>query len=269
MNATRRALFLSHGGGPLPLLGDPSHAEMVRCLQDIAARMEKPSAIILVSAHWEASTTSVTTGAHPELIYDYGGFPPESYEIQYPCPGNPPLAKAIVAALESAGIRAIAHESRGFDHGLFVPLKIMFPEADIPCVQVSLIHGLNPAAHIALGRALRAVADPATLLVGSGFSYHNMRGFFSPETEQSRAANEGFEAWLLDTCANPALSEDERSARLINWASAPGARACHPREEHLMPLHVCYGYTEAPASKTYQLRILNKASSMYAWTVGD
>lgn len=268
MHAARRALFLSHGGGPLPLLGDPSHREMVACLQRIAGSIARPTAIVLVSAHWEAPTASVTAGAHPALIYDYGGFPPESYDIRYPCPGNPPLAAAIVGTLDTAGIAATAAQDRGFDHGLFVPMKIMFPEADIPCVQVSLINGLDPAAHIALGRALQGVADPSVLLVGSGFSYHNMRGFFTPDTEQTRAANLAFEHWLLETCADAGLSEDARTARLLDWAAAPSARHCHPREEHLLPLHLCYGYAGTAASKTYELSILNKRSSMYLWEVG-
>lgn len=265
MNSQRRALFLSHGGGPLPLLGDDAHAEMVSCLQEIAGTISRPSAIIVVSAHWEAGTATVTSGAKPDLIYDYSGFPPESYEIKYPCPGSPPLGNSITKQLGKAGIDVISDSSRGFDHGLFVPLKIMYPEADIPCVQLSLIKGLDSLAHIKLGRALQGVADSSMLLIGSGFSFHNMKAFFAPETVDSKNANKSFEHWLLDTCSNQNISEEERTNRLASWEAAPFARYCHPREEHLLPLLVCYGFAAAACTESYELQILNKESSMYLW----
>lgn len=265
MNNQRRALFLSHGGGPLPLLGDDAHAEMVSCLKKIAETIARPSAIIVVSAHWEAGNATVTSGTNPNLIYDYSGFPPESYEIKYPCPGNPPLASSITKQLGEAGINAIADSTRGFDHGLFVPLKIMYPEADIPCVQLSLIKGLDPRAHIELGRALQDLADPSMLLIGSGFSFHNMKAFFAPETADSKGANEVFERWLLDTCSSQNISEEERTNRLVDWEAAPSARYCHPREEHLLPLQVCYGFAASASTETFELQILNKESSMYLW----
>ena len=265
MNNQRRALFLSHGGGPLPLLGDPAHTEMVYCLQEIAETIVRPSAIIVVSAHWEAENATVTSGDSPGLIYDYSGFPPESYEIKYPCPGNQSLASSIIKQLGKAGINARADDARGFDHGLFVPLKIMYPDADIPCVQLSLIKGLDPLAHIKLGRALQNLADPSTLLIGSGFSFHNMAAFFEPETADSKAANRSFEGWLLDTCSDQSLAEEERTRRLVNWEAAPSARYCHPREEHLLPLQVCYGFAASACTKSFELQILNKESSMYLW----
>lgn len=265
MNNQRRALFLSHGGGPLPLLGDDGHAEMVSCLKEIAETISRPSAIIVVSAHWEAENATVTSGANPSLIYDYSGFPPESYEIKYPCPGSPPLASSITKQLKKAGINASSDSARGFDHGLFVPLKIMYPEADIPCVQLSLINGLDPLAHIKLGNALQGLADPSMLLMGSGFSFHNMKAFFATETIDSKNANKSFERWLLDTCSSQSISEEERTKRLVNWEAAPFARYCHPREEHLLPLQVCYGFTASACTKSFELQILNKESSMYLW----
>jgi len=265
VSSQRRALFLSHGGGPLPLLGDEGHSEMVSCLREISQRIARPSAIIVVSAHWEARAATVTSAENPGLIYDYSGFPPESYEIEYPCPGNPPLARSIVEQLEQAGIAASADDRRGFDHGLFVPLKIMYPEADIPCVQLSLVAGLDPRAHMELGRSLQRLRDPSLLLIGSGFSFHNMHAFFAPETDDSRSANRAFERWLLDTCANQGISEDTRRQRLVDWESAPFARYCHPREEHLLPLHVCYGFAGSACSKSYGLRILHKETSMFLW----
>jgi aromatic ring-opening dioxygenase catalytic subunit (LigB family) len=265
MNNPYRTLFLSHGGGPLPLLGDETHAEMVACLKDIAKTIAKPSAIIVVSAHWEADIATVTSNPSPNLIYDYNGFPPESYEITYPCPGHPSLASEIVDALSKVGIKVGSDRDRGFDHGLFVPLKIMYPEADIPCIELSLIKGLDPLAHIKLGEALRTVADPSILVIGSGFSFHNMRAFFTLDTSETRQANQSFEAWLKSVCSNKELSETERAHSLVNWEDAPSARYCHPREEHLLPLHVCYGYAQAACTKTYDLTILNKTVSMYLW----
>lgn len=265
MLAQRRALFVSHGGGPLPLLGDASHQEMLDCLRAIAKRISKPSRIILISAHWESAQSSLTAGEHPDLIYDYYGFPPESYQIQYPCPGDSALAQAIAKQLDKSGIQAKLDPQRGFDHGLFVPLKIMYPEADIPCVQLALRSDLDPLHHIELGRALQALADPSVLVIGSGFSFHNMQAFFAPNTTETQTANQAFEDWLSTTLTDPALTEDERASRLIDWQAAPSARYCHPREEHLLPLHVCYGFAGSACSTHYPLQILNKAASMFLW----
>lgn len=265
MNNQRRALYLSHGGGPMPLLGDESHEEMVDCLKNIAASIEPPTAIIVVSAHWEQTSPTITSGENPSLIYDYNGFAKESYELQYPCPGNPALAQSMAEALNEAGLESKLDSQRGFDHGLFVPLTIMYPEADIPCVQLSLVNSLDPAMHIKMGQALQKISDPSLLLIGSGFSFHNMRAFFTPETDEAKIMNESFEAWLLETCGNEKLTEIEREQRLIDWQSAPYARYCHPREEHLLPLHVCYGFAESACSHTYELQVLNKKASMYLW----
>lgn len=265
MKVKPSVLFLSHGGGPLPLLSDPGHAEMVSCLRTIAARTGKPSAILLVSAHWEENRPAVTSGPKPSLIYDYYGFPAASYEIEYPCPGEPRLAAQVQHLLEGSGIDAVLDEHRGFDHGLFVPLKIMFPEADIPCVQLSLVSRLDPAEHINIGRSLQRLDRENLLVIGSGFSFHNMKAFFAPETDESRAMNEAFESWLIETCTSPNLSEEERAQRLTHWENAPHARYCHPREEHLLPLHFCYGLAGSRCSEAFELRIMDKQSSMYLW----
>ncbi|GAB6042073.1 DODA-type extradiol aromatic ring-opening family dioxygenase [Endothiovibrio diazotrophicus] len=260
-----KALFLSHGGGPLPLLGDPGHREMVSRLQEIAAGIPRPDALVVVSAHWEEALPTITAGRQPSLIYDYYGFPEASYHIQYPCPGEPSLAEEVHALLGDAGIDAGLDASRGFDHGLFVPLKLMYPEADIPCVQLSLVKDLDPGGHIRIGQALGALRRDNVLVVGSGFSFHNLQAFFSPDTAESRARNHAFEAWLAETCCDALGSEEERVRRLIGWSDAPGARYCHPREEHLLPLHVCYGVARAPCTERYGLSILNKEVSIYLW----
>lgn len=265
MNTKPQILFLSHGGGPMPLLGDERHKEMIACLQKITSVLRKPSAIIVVSAHWEERTPTVTSGASPSLIYDYNGFPEESYSITYPCPGEPLLAGLVCKRLELAGIPADLNEQRGYDHGVFIPLKVMFPDADIPCIQLSLMDNLNPSDHINIGRALQGLEYENLLIVGSGFSFHNIKAFLSPETYESKAMNESFEAWLLNTCADPSIIEEERLQRLTLWEKAPGARFCHPREEHLLPLHVCYGIANTVCTESFELRILNKKSSMYLW----
>jgi len=259
------ALYISHGGGPLPLLGDASHMEMVDGLKSIATILERPSAIIVVSAHWEAEKVTVLSGANPPLLYDYGGFPPEAYAIEYPAPGNPLLARDISDLLQKNGIEADHTEERGFDHGLFVPLKIMYPEADIPCVQVSLIKSLHPADHIALGRSLAGLKGENILVLGSGFSFHNMKAFFTPSTAAIESMNESFEQWLMDTCTNGKLTEQEREQRLLHWEEAPAARFCHPREEHLLPLHVCYGFAGKIARRSFSWRVMGKKVSAYLW----
>jgi len=239
---------------------------MVASLQQIASTIPKPEKIIMVSAHWEENIATLTSGAKPELIYDYGGFPPEAYSIEYACAGDPELSASIAEQLTLAGIEVKQDAARGFDHGMFVPLKIMYPDADIPCVQLSLLNNLDPLAHIQLGQALQNLADESVLLIGSGFSFHNMRAFFSSD-EESNINNQAFESWLIDTCSNTDLSEQERTQRLIDWADAPAARYCHPREEHLLPLHVCYGFAGAACTETYSIRMLNKAASMYLWEI--
>lgn len=266
MKNNHDALYLSHGGGPLPLLGDEGHGEMVDCLKKISAAMKKPSAIIVVSAHWEENMPTVTSGAKPNLIYDYYGFPEESYQIKYPCPGEPLLARRIHHLFEETGIAAGLDEQRGFDHGLFVPLKIMYPGADIPCIQLSLVSSLNPAEHIKIGQSLQNLEYENLLVIGSGFSFHNMKAFFAPESDESTAMNESFESWLLETCASSDINEAERAQRLVEWTKAPSARFCHPREEHLLPLHVCYGVAQAGCSEYFELQIMNKKSSMYLWS---
>jgi aromatic ring-opening dioxygenase catalytic subunit (LigB family) len=249
----------------MPLLGDERHQEMVENLKVIVTKIKKPSAIIVISAHWEEKIPTITSLASPSLIYDYYGFPEESYTIKYPCPGEPFLADQVYQLLNKAGIAASLDKQRGFDHGLFVPLKIMYPESDVPCIQLSLVKNLNPAEHIKIGKALSGVEYDDLLVIGSGFSFHNMKAFFAPETSDTRTMNETFEQWLIDTCSNPNIDEEERTHRLENWEQAPFARYCHPREEHLLPLHVCCGVAQSACSEYFELSILNKKSSVYLW----
>lgn len=265
MKTRSRILYLSHGGGPLPLLGDEGHREMVDQLEQLATRLVKPSAIIVISAHWEESRPTITGAMNPALIYDYYGFPAESYDIEYPATGEPSLAQLISTRLIEAGFNAVLDGQRGFDHGLFVPLKIMYPQADIPCLQLSMLKSLDASEHIRMGEALAELPADNLLVIGSGFSFHNMKAFFSDETDESRLMNESFEKWLIDTCSSHHIDENERKHRLENWEMAPAARYCHPREEHLLPLHVCYGMARRASTEVISLKILGKYASMYLW----
>lgn len=265
MHQTPKSLFLSHGGGPLPLLGDPAHHDMLECLGKIARSFPAPSAIVLVSAHWEEEIPTITAAPQPPLIYDYYGFPPEAYELQYPCKGEPALAGRLQQMLNSAGIEARLNETRGFDHGLFVPLKIMYPAADIPCVQLSLVKSLDPSLHIQIGQALRELHKSDILLIGSGFSFHNLKAFFAPDNAETSKLNQAFEDWLQALCCESDMTEEERSLMLARWAEAPGARFCHPREEHLLPLHVCYGAAQGPCADYSRVRIMNKEAAFCLW----
>jgi len=259
------ALYLSHGGGPLPVLGDPDHREMVEQLAALAAKIRRPAAIALISAHWEAAPVRITQAARPPVIYDYYGFPAAAYELQYPASGAPELAQQIYEGLSKEGIRAELDAERGFDHGLYVPLLLMYPQADIPCLQLSLHASLDAAEHIRIGAALRHLHKDNILVIGSGFSFHNLRAFFKPPTLESRAMNEAFDSWLFQTCSSAEFSEAQRTERLVSWEAAPHARYCHPREEHLLPLHVCYGVAGRACSARVELSIMRRLASFYVW----
>ena len=236
------SLYIPHGGGPCFFMDwtmGPSDTwdRMGAWLSGAVDTLDRrPAAIVVVSAHWESPAVAVTSGERPPLIYDYYGFPPHTYELTFPAPGAPALAAAIMTLLERAGMAAVADPSRGFDHGVFIPLKLMVPHADIPVVQVSLVDGLDADVHLALGRALAPLRDDDVLIVGSGMSYHNL-----PELMRGQShieASDRFDAWLDETCRAPAV---ERERRLRDWLAAPAALDAHPRAEHLLPLMVAAG----------------------------
>jgi aromatic ring-opening dioxygenase catalytic subunit (LigB family) len=182
----------------------------------------------------------------PPMVYDYSGFPAHTYKVVYPAPGAPELAARVQALISAAGLPARLDAQRGFDHGTFAPLVVMYPNADVPVLQVSMKTGLDPAEHLALGRALAPLRDEGILIVGSGLSYHNLR-MFGP---QAKAPSQAFDTWLQDTLVS--CTPAEREARLLQWASAPSARTAHPREDHLIPLMVAVGAAEAdPATCVY------------------
>ncbi|APR79783.1 Hypothetical protein A7982_05130 [Minicystis rosea] len=256
-------VFLPHGGGPWPFVDlGMNQAE----LDDLAGYLRSirgvpqtpPKALLVVSAHWEEAVPTVMTSERPPMLYDYYGFPPASYEITWPAPGDPKLAARVRDLLGAAGFSTASDAQRGFDHGTFVPLKLTYPEATIPTVQLSLKRGLDPAEHLAMGRALAPLRDEGVLIVGSGMTYHNMRGFRGP---QGRPVSEAFDAWLRETTtADP----DTRDRGLAAWERAPSARLAHPREEHLLPLMVIAGAAGADRGTTaYSGSVLGVRVSAY------
>jgi aromatic ring-opening dioxygenase catalytic subunit (LigB family) len=258
-------IYISHGGGPLPLLGDASHQELVEFFRQIPQYLKKPSVIIVFSAHWEENKPTIISASAPSLFYDYYGFPQKSYEIKYPVAGEPLLAKRAFELLEKHDFYPELNEQRGLDHGVFVPLKLTYPKADIPCIQISLIRGLDPSEHIRMGKALKELMRENILIIGSGFSFHNFKAFFTASTPEVQSMNASFEKWLTKALTDSSLTEDKRAEQLINWKQAPAAEFCHPREEHLIPLHVCYGIAESLAQKVFPLEIMGKKASAYLW----
>jgi len=264
-NIAAKAVFLSHGGGPLPLLGDAGHEELIQCLKEITTRIQKPAGIVLISAHWEAPVFTITGQAQPDLLYDYYGFPDEAYSLTYPALGSPKLATQIKSLLTEQHIEASIETNRGFDHGMFVPLSLMYPEADVPCVQLSLNAELNPEEHIKVGKALQSLHDENVLIIGSGFTFHNMRAFFGKAGPEVFEANTQFEAWLKQTTVGEFAEESSRASALSQWDHAPGAKLCHPREEHLLPLHVCYGAAQSPAREYFSFQIMGIQAGCIIW----
>ena len=234
-------IYLPHGGGPCFFMawtmGPPDTwdrmAEWLRAIP--GSLLETPSALLVISAHWEQPVATVTSAAQPPLLYDYYGFPPQTYALTWGAPGSPDLAARVRSLLGAAGIESASDAARGFDHGVFIPLKVAYPEPRIPTVQLSLRAGLDPAEHLAIGRALAPLRAENVLIVGSGMSYHNMRGFMDPRTRDVSAV---FDDWLVAAIGQPRRERDEA---LVHWARGPSARQCHPREEHLLPLMVAAG----------------------------
>jgi aromatic ring-opening dioxygenase catalytic subunit (LigB family) len=246
---TQPSLYIPHGGGPCFFMPDPNGTwtKMAGYLRSIPESLpEPPKALLVVSGHWEERGFALTGAAeHPGLVFDYYGFPPETYELAWPAPGAPWLAERAAGLLREAGLPSGVHPTRGFDHGVFVPLKVAFPEAAIPTVQMSLVAGLDPALHLAAGRALAPLRDEGVLVIGSGMSFHNLRAYGDPRAE---APSREIDGWL--TAATEAPGK-QRAELLSHWAQAPFARFCHPREEHLLPLMVAAGASDAAGTKDY------------------
>ena len=254
--------FINHGGGPCFFLNPgPMRAawsELEDYLREFAGTLvHRPSAILVVSGHWEEGRPTVNAGTAPALLFDYGGFPEHTYQLTWPAPGSPEIAARVRDLLGSAGIDTGVDTTRGWDHGVFVPMKVMFPAADIPIVQLSLQHGLNPARHLEIGRALKPLRAEGVLIVGSGQSYHNIGGFLGGGGRADPAAA-AFDLWLREAM----VDSQARDRALLHWEDAPGARQAQPREDHLLPLMVVAGAaTGEPGQVAFHSHALGKPIS--------
>ncbi len=258
-------VFISHGGGPWPIMGDARHTHLIEFLKELPSGLIRPDAILLVSAHWEEDVATIQSGPKPDLFFDYYGFPEKAYSYEYNAPGAPQLARKIAGLLADNGVSSAMDDQRGFDHGMFVPLMLMYPDAGIPCLELSLYNSLDPLQHIALGKAIGRLRQENILIIGSGSSFHNLPAFHEPPTAETRRLNHDFESWLRQTLTRSDISEQARQENLVAWESAPGARFCHPREEHLLPLHVCYGVAGGPADRVIEVTYMDRTASMYIW----
>jgi len=250
--------YIPHGGGPCFFMPDPAGtwAGMAHFLSHLRSKLpEKPQAILVISGHWETDGFRFTGSPHPSLLFDYYGFPPHTYQLRYDSPGSPELAQRTAGLLRSAGFKAGVDDERGLDHGVFVPLKVAFPEAEIPVLQMSLDRSLDPALHFAVGAALESLRDEGVLILGSGMSFHNLRAYGDP---RATAPSLAFDGWLAGAVEQ---ARPGRSAALAGWEQAPAARLSHPREEHLIPLMVAAGASEGAGRRVYGELVLGTAVS--------
>ncbi len=232
-------LFLSHGGGPWPYVDQmrPMYAKTEAALRRLPQQLPaRPKAVLVISGHWEAPVFSIATSPHPPMEYDYSGFPPHTYQIRYGAPGAPDLAHRVGDLLAGANIKTALDAERGFDHGVFMPLGLMYPDADMPIVMVSVKSNYDPAEHLALGHALQPLREEGVLIVGSGLTYHNMSGF---GRDDSAPVAKAFTQYLDEAITG--ADARAREEMLLRWTSGPSARLAHPREDHLMPLLTAAG----------------------------
>jgi aromatic ring-opening dioxygenase catalytic subunit (LigB family) len=257
-------IFLPHGGGPCFFMdwtwgpADTWNATQ-SFLAGLAATLRTPpKAILVISGHWEEPAFTASAAEQPALIYDYTGFPAHTYKLTWPAPGEPQLAERVAGLLDRAGLPHAVSKTRGFDHGVFVPLMVAFTDARIPVVSLSLAASLDPALHLAAGRALTPLREEGVLIVGSGMSFHNLRAYLRPETVV-RARS--FDDWLTRAVEAPAAERDEL---LTGWRKAPFAAYSHPREEHLLPLFVAAGAGgDAPGKRIFSDDPMGAAISAY------
>lgn len=256
-------LFLSHGGGPWPFMRDriDDFAGTFAYFQSLPSTLPaQPTAILSVSGHWEEPHFTVATSGRPPMVYDYYGFPDHTYQVQYPAPGSPALAKRVKELLSASGVDVREDAERGFDHGTFVPLAVMYPEARIPVVSLSLRNTLDAQEHLRMGAALAPLRDEGVLIVGSGLSYHNLRQLRMPAT--AGPVSDQFEAWLTEAVSSKDTAT--RTQRLAQWSAAPSARLAHPREEHLIPLMVAAGAADqTPGQLDFRERVWGVSMASY------
>lgn len=232
-------LFISHGGGPWPYIPEMKmqFARTAEWLTHLPSKLpEKPQAIISISGHWEQEQFSISSAEKPPMIFDYSGFPDYTYQIKYEASGSPKLAEKIQNLLIQKNINCDLDSHHGFDHGTFVPLVMMYPQAEIPVVSLSLKSNYSPLEHYQLGEALQSLRQQGVLIMGSGLSYHNMRGF---GRQGSDLVSKKFGDWLQQTVTEKDFNK--RKQLILDWEKAPAAREAHPQEDHLLPLMVVMG----------------------------
>ena len=255
------ALFISHGSPMLAIQESPAH----RFLLDLGKKLPRPKAILVASAHWETmGAPAVSLATAPDTIHDFGGFPRALFEIQYAAPGAPDTAARAAALLEQQGMPVKTSALRGLDHGAWVPLRLMYPEADIPVAQISVMRGASPAAHLRMGRALSSLREEGVLVIGSGSLTHNLGEF------RGQGIDAPVPAWVsdFDGWMKARLESRDEQALLNYRKAAPFAERNHPTEEHLLPLFVAMGAAGATASverlhNSYEYGVL--AMDVYAF----
>ena len=257
--------FISHGGGPWPWIEgmaaelNPLAVSLARMPDEIGQR---PKAVLMISGHWEEDAYTVQTGAKPGMLYDYYNFPPHTYQITYPAPGDPDLAERVLGLVEGAGLPVARDAERGYDHGTFVPMALMYPEADMPLVQLSMRKNYSPEEHFKLGQALAPLRDEGVLIVGSGLSYHNLRNF----GPQAKAPSDAFDTWLSDVLTH---APETRTTEVLDWEKAPYARVCHAEEDHLVPLFTALGAAEGDtAERVYHQTNIFGGVTASSWKFG-
>ena len=260
--------YLSHGGGPWPYMED----SMRRRFDTLEASLlairgewgDAVRAVLVISGHWETPEFAVSSGAHPGMVFDYYGFPEYLYHIKYDAPGSPELAMRVRAMLEAGGFSCDSDPERGFDHGTFSLLKPIYPDGEIPIVQLSVKLDFDPHAHLSVGRLLAPLRDEGVVIIGSGSSFHNLALRGPAAIEPSRR----FDDWLQQALLKSSTSE--RRERLASWMQAPAARIAHPREDHLIPLMVALGAAdEEPAQLVYHQDDFLGGWAMSSFRFGD
>lgn len=262
------AFYIPHGGGPCFFMDwtpPDTWTALGAWMRSIPSLLpERPRAQLVFSAHWEEPQFTLLTTPEPGLYYDYYDFPPHTYELHWPAPPAPELFDRVRELMRQAGLPLAENNQRDFDHGVFVPGLLSFPAADVPTLQISLRRGLDPAEHLALGRALAPLRDQGVLFVGSGMSFHNMRAFRYADNTPIAGAD-AFDLWLDETVCQP--NANARNAALAQWEAAPGARFAHPREEHLIPLMVIAGAAgTAQGERAYHGRAMGAPLSAFSFS---
>ncbi|KAI5457765.1 Extradiol ring-cleavage dioxygenase, class III enzyme, subunit B [Mariannaea sp. PMI_226] len=279
MSTVGPVVALSHGGGPMPILGDPGHDSIIYSLKNRVPKIlklgtpEQPRAIVVVTAHWSTAKPTISSAASHNLLYDYYGFPPESYQLQYPAPGSPEIARELHDALATEGLASELDDERGWDHGVFIPLLLVNPKADIPIVQLSVLESEDPEQHIRMGKALARLRASNVAIIGSGFaSFHNlgiMRALSRASASQQaefRAASDEWNGALTGAASKEDVSERWRT--LEGWRKFPHADMMHPPQggEHFMPLLVCAGASmEGEQTRRYADEFVGVEINTYYW----